>query len=287
MNVPVFHAYPYAHLHESEFEIRFGGLQFMFLCERFDGERRRIRKARALLVRETVVTAQSGQSWKLNRNGTKWTFCAPGRVGSIPSHEVHWALSDRRNLVETWQHGRVIRWKVTKKLGQCYHCDTQCEVKYAFGGPGVEPAEVMRGKWAFWTCLCDKCRKRVQKAGNKAFSLESHARGWWNRMRAWWNLLRRAKVDKIPSQDRSSNLQWVRKFVTSGSFTASEFRALCAQYRNVCLRCKRKRPLVADHVIPLARGGRNDIANIQPLCKRCNGVKGTDSTDYRKKWRKQ
>jgi 5-methylcytosine-specific restriction endonuclease McrA len=79
----------------------------------------------------------------------------------------------------------------------------------------------------------------------------------------------------------------LRRFIALGSFTPSEFKALCNQYGNVCLRCRKKRVLVADHVIPLARGGKNDITNIQPLCRTCNGMKGADSTDYRKRWCKR
>nr|WP_083521852.1 HNH endonuclease [Arthrobacter luteolus] len=29
-----------------------------------------------------------------------------------------------------------------------------------------------------------------------------------------------------------------------------------------------------DHVVPISRGGRNDIGNILPCCQRCNGDKG-------------
>jgi 5-methylcytosine-specific restriction endonuclease McrA len=39
--------------------------------------------------------------------------------------------------------------------------------------------------------------------------------------------------------------------------------------------------LTPDHVVPLIRGGRNDIANIQPLCFDCNRQKHTDIADYR------
>lgn len=30
---------------------------------------------------------------------------------------------------------------------------------------------------------------------------------------------------------------------------------------------------IADHVIPLSRGGSNDLANLQPLCKECSDQK--------------
>lgn len=38
--------------------------------------------------------------------------------------------------------------------------------------------------------------------------------------------------------------------------------------------------LTIDHIIPLARGGQNDISNLQTLCSRCNQKK-TDNIDSR------
>ncbi len=67
-----------------------------------------------------------------------------------------------------------------------------------------------------------------------------------------------------------------------GSFTAEQFNQLCQQYGGVCLRCHKKKKLTPDHVIPLAKGGTNWIENIQPLCARCNSIKGTRTTDYRR-----
>jgi len=34
-----------------------------------------------------------------------------------------------------------------------------------------------------------------------------------------------------------------------------------------------------DHVIPLSAGGRNDLANLVPACRLCNGRKGTLSVE--------
>lgn len=70
---------------------------------------------------------------------------------------------------------------------------------------------------------------------------------------------------------------------SSQHYTKAEWRALCVQYNNLCLCCGKRRPLAADHVIPLYSGGSDDISNIQPLCKSCNSKKGTQAIDYRVK----
>jgi diadenosine tetraphosphate (Ap4A) HIT family hydrolase/5-methylcytosine-specific restriction endonuclease McrA len=44
----------------------------------------------------------------------------------------------------------------------------------------------------------------------------------------------------------------------------------------------KERPLDVDHIIPRARGGRNELANLQVLCAKCNRSKrDRDSTDFR------
>lgn len=67
-----------------------------------------------------------------------------------------------------------------------------------------------------------------------------------------------------------------------GKFTAAEWREVVRQQDGRCLACGKTAKLTADHVIPLDKGGSNDISNIQGLCKICNSSKGTKSTDYRK-----
>jgi 5-methylcytosine-specific restriction endonuclease McrA len=67
----------------------------------------------------------------------------------------------------------------------------------------------------------------------------------------------------------------------TGSFTTHEWFSLVALYGNKCLACGASKDISIDHVVPLSKGGTNDITNLQPLCRACNSSKGTNATDYR------
>lgn len=70
-----------------------------------------------------------------------------------------------------------------------------------------------------------------------------------------------------------------------GTFTGQEWMALCEKFGNRCLgpgcQVVGQENLTVDHVIPLAKGGRNEISNIQPLCHACNVRKSDKVEDYR------
>lgn len=42
--------------------------------------------------------------------------------------------------------------------------------------------------------------------------------------------------------------------------------AYCGQHRN-------HKYMSIDHIIPLSKGGTNDVGNLQCVCKKCNGLK--------------
>jgi 5-methylcytosine-specific restriction endonuclease McrA len=257
-----FYLYPFAHQKEAKFAIRYEGNRITYCCERLNKRKKRIRTAWALLIRGTVITAQPGTIFKLNKAGTVWTFydclwASKSRfVAKIPAYEVYWALgtSPLSADIETFQNGRIARWTIVKSLREC----DQCRAVFEPPSDGHHAA-------------CDKCEKEQARL-SKTMSIED-----------WTHMICSKRPETTYRQDRSSNLRFLRTLAAEGCFTRSEFKALCLRYGNVCLCCGKRRVLVPDHVIPLSRGGSNDISNIQPLCGKCNASKGARTIDYRKK----
>lgn len=62
----------------------------------------------------------------------------------------------------------------------------------------------------------------------------------------------------------------VRKYV----FTRDKYQC------QSCGQTHQETGLTIDHIIPLAKGGSNDISNLQTLCQKCNQRK-TDKIDDR------
>lgn len=80
-----------------------------------------------------------------------------------------------------------------------------------------------------------------------------------------------------------SQLRRCRVAKAQGSFTVRQWNSLKSDCNNTCLCCGRQEPeikLTADHIIPVSKGGKNTIDNIQPLCGSCNSKKGIKVIDF-------
>jgi 5-methylcytosine-specific restriction endonuclease McrA len=80
-----------------------------------------------------------------------------------------------------------------------------------------------------------------------------------------------------------NNRRRVKKLSTGGFHTLSEWETLKAQYNWTCLCCHRSEPIIKlteDHIVPLDKGGSDNIENIQPLCRNCNSKKHTKIVSY-------
>lgn len=129
---------------------------------------------------------------------------------------------------------------------------------------------------------CKACRKlRVMEswwrnrekrlAESKAWREANPERHRANLLR--WNTENRERANLL------SRLKKQRKRA-AGTLTDADWALVLEVYGNACLACD-KPEVTIDHVIPVSKGGRNEIDNVQPLCGRCNTSKGTKTKDYR------
>lgn len=88
-----------------------------------------------------------------------------------------------------------------------------------------------------------------------------------------------SKADKRIQQRKCQvqhNRRRAREKGALGSFTAQQWHDLQAEYCWCCAYCGLPtKKLTVDHVIPLSKGGSNDISNLKPACKSCNSRKGS------------
>ncbi len=100
----------------------------------------------------------------------------------------------------------------------------------------------------------------------------------------WRENNRQSQIKRFPDYYRTEGIRERRnrRILKNGGFhTKGEWENLKAQYNYSCPVCKRNDiELTRDHIIPISRGGSNNIENIQPLCRPCNSTKHTKTIKY-------
>lgn len=139
----------------------------------------------------------------------------------------------------------------------------------------------------YWKKYAEENAEQLKQRDKRRYEREKERINLVSRL---WKRLNRARVNDYQRQyfkEHPEKLQeilhkrYAREKNADGEFTYEEWEALCAKYDYCCLSCGKQAPLTVDHIIPLSKGGSNDISNIQPLCKPCNSKKGTKIIDYR------
>jgi 5-methylcytosine-specific restriction endonuclease McrA len=111
-------------------------------------------------------------------------------------------------------------------------------------------------------------RERERQRGRRAYAKDPRRRQYarnWQRQ----NKGRHAEYVRVSQAKR-------RAAKNGGDgVTAAQWRALVAEHNGRCAYRGCEGPLTMDHRLPLARGGKHEIANILPACRPCNSEKGT------------
>jgi hypothetical protein len=110
---------------------------------------------------------------------------------------------------------------------------------------------------------CLKCHKMLPRG-----QFPSHGK---NRRRTW------CKQCYAPEKAAHAHNRHKRS-EGRGTFTANRVRQLLREQQGKCANCYASFEVTGyhvDHIVSLARGGRNDDGNIQLLCPRCNLRKGS------------
>lgn len=63
-------------------------------------------------------------------------------------------------------------------------------------------------------------------------------------------------------------------YAAAGAFLPEDWEAVLECYGHRCRLCAGTERITPDHIVPLSKGGTNQIDNFQPLCVRCNSTKG-------------
>lgn len=112
-------------------------------------------------------------------------------------------------------------------------------------------------------------RSRTYYRKNRAKILQRMQERYWN------------DPKRLEKQKKKNHVRRARANGSMGFVDNNEWQKILKIYGDKCLACGKKDNIVADHVIPLSRGGKNSFDNIQPLCGSCNSRKHVKIIDYR------
>lgn len=113
----------------------------------------------------------------------------------------------------------------------------------------------------------EKNKEEILEAGSLRYYTDPEFREYKKGVAKRWAT---SNPDKVKA-GRSKRKARVRN-APGGHHTAAEWISKLAEYKGICAYCPDK-ATTKDHVVPLARGGTNEISNVVPACLPCNTSK--------------
>ena len=150
--------------------------------------------------------------------------------------------------------------------------------------------------------MCKTCRNAYRKIRREANPerIKAQKRAYYQRNKEAIKAKRRAyRATRTPEQrehdyqmiqawkkrnpERESHYAahaYAKRRGAIGSHTEEEWQMYLDMAEHKCLACGRDGPLTKDHILPLIKGGTDNIHNIQPLCQSCNSRKHAQFINY-------
>lgn len=128
------------------------------------------------------------------------------------------------------------------------------------------------------------CRPSRPRKRNKDYDREYRSRPGVKERRKSYAATYNKEYQRRPEIAERRRIRQQNRRATADRLPPDTISILIDKFGNKCMNpsCQSEKKLTIDHVIPVARGGANNIENLQLLCGKCNSAKGARVViDYR------